>query len=385
MLEWKMMEGKLSLQGLVLLLCLLIFSVPTVFAQGSCTEDLDCDDGIYCNGAETCDPSLACQPGTDPCDPLACNEDDDVLWELEGTCIVDPPITYQFDFNGDQAWDTGWCLERGETVDVAIWIDDYNLEEALFGSVWLFVNYDANYLKLNTENSYIYTTENGGPWVPFLSHFDDLGGGILFELQAASPWGVEATDGKVKLAVIQLERIGVAPPPGDAQIGSEEGIVVDMSARMFIVADAAVTIYYCDDSNVCTADSCDTVTGNCVQDPAPHNGNSCNDGDFCTVNDTCDNGTCGGTSKDCSPLDDQCNVGICDTVTGNCVQDPAPHNGNSCDDGKGITLNDTCSDGVCTGDIGATSIPTLSEWGMIIFMTIIMGLGVVLLSRRRMV
>jgi F0F1-type ATP synthase assembly protein I len=48
------------------------------------------------------------------------------------------------------------------------------------------------------------------------------------------------------------------------------------------------------------------------------------------------------------------------------------------------TLNDTCSDGVCTGQIGAASIPTTSEWGMIIFMTIIMGLGVVTLFRRRM-
>ena len=32
-----------------------------------------------------------------------------------------------------------------------------------------------------------------------------------------------------------------------------------------------------------------------------------------------------------------------------------------------------------------TSIPTLSEWGMIIFMTIIMGIGIVTLFRRRKV
>ena len=31
-----------------------------------------------------------------------------------------------------------------------------------------------------------------------------------------------------------------------------------------------------------------------------------------------------------------------------------------------------------------TSIPTLSEWGFIIFMTIVMGLGVVTLFRRSM-
>jgi hypothetical protein len=41
--------------------------------------------------------------------------------------------------------------------------------------------------------------------------------------------------------------------------------------------------------------------------------------------------------------------------------------------------------GVCGGEIPPSAIPTLSEWGMIIFMTIILGVGVVTLLRRRMV
>ncbi|RME38100.1 MAG: hypothetical protein D6788_08090, partial [Planctomycetota bacterium] len=52
----------------------------------SCDEDNDvcvntaddsaCDDGVFCNGAETCDPASGCQPGTPPCaDPTPlCNE-----------------------------------------------------------------------------------------------------------------------------------------------------------------------------------------------------------------------------------------------------------------------------------------------------------------------
>ena len=53
------------------------------------------------------------------------------------------------------------------------------------------------------------------------------------------------------------------------------------------------------------------------------NGDPCDDGDLCTVNDTCDNGTCSGAVKDCSSLDDQCNLGACDPGTGNCIQNPS--------------------------------------------------------------
>lgn len=34
----------------------------------TCTSDSDCDDGLYCNGMETCDPQNGCQAGT----PVAC-------------------------------------------------------------------------------------------------------------------------------------------------------------------------------------------------------------------------------------------------------------------------------------------------------------------------
>ncbi|HUU83801.1 MAG TPA: S8 family serine peptidase [Phycisphaerae bacterium] len=39
--------------------------------------DANCDDGLFCNGEETCHATLGCQAGTDPCDGQPCNEDDD--------------------------------------------------------------------------------------------------------------------------------------------------------------------------------------------------------------------------------------------------------------------------------------------------------------------
>jgi hypothetical protein len=39
-------------------------------------DDGSCDDGVFCNGAEICDPTLGCQPGADPCEPpLLCDEE----------------------------------------------------------------------------------------------------------------------------------------------------------------------------------------------------------------------------------------------------------------------------------------------------------------------
>ena len=40
-------------------------SLAMVGAAGACAVDADCDDGIACNGAETCNPdTLTCDPGT---------------------------------------------------------------------------------------------------------------------------------------------------------------------------------------------------------------------------------------------------------------------------------------------------------------------------------
>ncbi len=40
-------------------------------------NDANCDDGLFCNGAETCHATLGCQSGTDPCAPDPCDEGTD--------------------------------------------------------------------------------------------------------------------------------------------------------------------------------------------------------------------------------------------------------------------------------------------------------------------
>ncbi len=89
-------------------------------------------------------------------------------------------------------------------------------------------------------------------------------------------------------------------------------------------------------------------------DPTPtcadlEDGESCDDGDACTVLDACSGGECIGAVKDCSGLDVICQtVGVCDAATGECEAQSVPEDA-SCDDGDACTLEDSCQDGQCVG------------------------------------
>ncbi|MBI4514807.1 MAG: hypothetical protein HY699_03200 [Deltaproteobacteria bacterium] len=75
---------------------------------------------------------------------------------------------------------------------------------------------------------------------------------------------------------------------------------------------------------------------------------ACDDGNPCTVNDTCSNSDCSGIPLDCSNLDDQCNAGMCDPSTGGCATLPVK-NGQTCADGNPNSSNDQCTCGICLG------------------------------------
>lgn len=102
------------------------------------------------------------------------------------------------------------------------------------------------------------------------------------------------------------------------------------------------SVLVCDDGSPCTDDKCDPTQG-CINTP---NKDACDDGSGCTVGDVCVDGGCvAGATKNC---DDSniCTADSCDVKTGDCN-----HAGQAgpCDDGKICTKNDTCVDGVCAG------------------------------------
>jgi hypothetical protein len=101
-------------------------------ASGVCVntpDDTACDDGLYCNGAETCDESQDCQAGADPCDDsVACTVDscdddadsctntpDDNLCAAGEVCDPVAGCQAQIDCTLDQDCDDGLYCNGAET------------------------------------------------------------------------------------------------------------------------------------------------------------------------------------------------------------------------------------------------------------------------------
>ncbi|MCO4761826.1 MAG: hypothetical protein KC502_09995 [Myxococcales bacterium] len=100
----------------------------------------------------------------------------------------------------------------------------------------------------------------------------------------------------------------------------------------------------CNDFNACTKDSCDKTKGGC-QNVAISG--ACDDGDACTVGETCSGKagavTCGGGKpKDCDD-GEPCTT---DSCKGGCVN-TALKDGAACSDGKECTKPDSCKAGKC--------------------------------------
>jgi len=76
-----------------------------------CTLDSECNDGLFCNGVETCGGTGVCQPGVAPCAGQTCNEASD-------QCVVLGPDAFEGGFGnwpnvGGDVFD--WTRDSGGT------------------------------------------------------------------------------------------------------------------------------------------------------------------------------------------------------------------------------------------------------------------------------
>ncbi len=138
---------------------------------------------------------------------------------------------------------------------------------------------------------------------------------------ADDPPGTTCTDGLFCTSVDQCNASGTCVGAGDPCPGADgDGDCSEACNEFF---------------NTCTSN-----------DP---NGSGCDDGQFCTQTDTCSNGSCIGAGDPCTGPDGDGNCAeSCDEGTNSCGgNDPV---GSACDDGLFCTDNDTCNSvGACTG------------------------------------
>jgi iron(II)-dependent oxidoreductase len=100
-------------------------------------------------------------------------------------------------------------------------------------------------------------------------------------------------------------------------------------------------------AGVCQRGVCDEGQDRCSAENLP-DGSGCDDGRWCTVDDACAGGQCGGAARDCSELDGVCHHGWCDEANLRCaVADD--EDGAACDDGDPCTMDDACLSGQCHG------------------------------------
>jgi hypothetical protein len=102
----------------------------------------------------------------------------------------------------------------------------------------------------------------------------------------------------------------------------------------------------CDDKNSCTKDSCDLSAG-CTQ--VVDDGVPCDDENPCTVGDVCKAAVCkAGKAKECTSTD-LCVEAKCDLTKGGKCGFKNKKKGTTCDDGDACTKDDGCDDGSCGG------------------------------------
>ncbi len=270
--------------------------------SATCTNNSDglsCDDGTFCNGADTCSSGACVSPG-DPCSGGAeCNA---VCDEVGDTCF-DPaatPCTDDGNVCTDDVCDgAGSCSHPGNT-------DPCN---------------DGNFC-------------NGA---------DTCDGAGGCTVSAGDP--CPGADGDGDCAESCDEGADNCLAPDTIGSGCDDGLFcsgADTCDGAGACVGAGDPCAGADGDGDC-AESCDEGADNCLAPDAA--ASACDDGLFCTVTDTCDGaGTCGGTGDPCPGPDGDGNCSeSCDEGADNCSANDAA--ASACDDGLFCTATDTCDGG----------------------------------------
>jgi len=277
-----------------------------------CLADADCDDGNPCTD-EICDATRTCitTPNTASCDDgLFCTVDD--------ICDAGLCSGAARDCDDTDACTLDTCDDDADTCAFENAADGSACDDALFCTVS--------------------DTCNSGTCV-----------GVPRDCSDTNSCSVDACDEAVDACahppvpnnVICDDQISCTSSDvclDGVCVGSDGcalGETCDLPTGQCITSTPCTTATECDDANGCTEDSC--VNDFCSHQP---NSAACDDGLFCTVDDQCSAGACGGDNRDCSDGVD-CTTDVCNDALDTCI--PVPRDIN-CDDGLFCNGVESCDE-----------------------------------------
>jgi len=314
-----------------------------------------CDDGMWCNGTEICDPGADCVTGASPCaSGQVCHEDTD-------TCDTGGVGQgFVLSRNADFSTDDREFL-RNEILYMLVWTDqvDYNDTNKTDWDIRDSGNGRAGG-KLTNHLNYTYTTSYDLSQLP--------GDAVAWS------WNVKINDHN-QGEYLPSATFSVLPAP-DCTVDSDcdDGDIctddscneeTDTCDHVYDEANDASCLMsgcgnglleaheQCDDGNVVNGDCCSRT---CKLEAA---GSDCDDGMWCTTGDVCDaTGTCtSGAPRTC---DDQvgCTLDECDEDANQCVNLPDVQ---ACDDGDICTTDECDPESDCTYSLDPTNAPECEQ------------------------
>jgi hypothetical protein len=322
-----------------------------------------CDDGSFCNGVEACDPAVGCLAGTAPvvddgvgCTIDSCDEAGDrILHALEPAACDDG----LFCNGAESCHATAGCLAGAAPVvddGVACTVD--SCDETADRIV-----HEADAQRCDdgvfcNGREVCDRVRGCGPGsAPAIDdgiactvdRCDDTSDRVVHEASDAACSDNDICTG--------LERC-------DFQLGCRPGtplpVVDDRNPCTLDSCDPVTgqprhTPDPCDDGSACTYDSCDPTLG------CRHANNSlyCDDGSGCTTDDACSNGTCfGGAARDCDDQND-CTAESCNVQQDRCGYSRVA-DGVVCNGGSGVCRQGGCVVS-CTPSQHAPSVNRLAD------------------------
>lgn len=260
-------------------------------------NNASCDDGIFCNGTDTCSGGSCSIHSGDPCS--GGSECDDSCNEGADNCFVSPG--------------TGCTDDGNECTD-----DECN------GA--------GNCAAVNNTDP----CDDG----LFCNGSDNCSGGSC-SAHAGDPCsgGAECADGC-------SETDDDCFVSGGTPCSDDGDACTDNKCDGAGNCGATNNTAPCDDGDACT-------TGESCSDGQCGGGSAvvCNDGLFCNGTETCDSASgclAGDPPLDCSGLDETCAMGACDEDSEMCESEPV-NEGGICDDADVCTTGDECASGSCAG------------------------------------